>query len=64
LYEGLYAVRDDLSEVYRRLTYDLERFWRANDERIQWLARAYTVAASALVIEILSLAALLGDTIF
>ena len=64
LYEGLYAVRDDLAEVYRRLAYELERFWKANDERIQWLARAYTVAAGALVIEILSLAALLGDTIF
>ncbi len=64
LYEGLYAVRDDMREVYRRLAYDLDRFWDSNDLKIQWLTRAYTVAAGALVIEILSLAALLGDRIF
>jgi hypothetical protein len=27
LYEGLYAQREDLAEVYRRLAYDLDRFW-------------------------------------
>lgn len=64
LYEGLYAVREDMPEVYRRLAYDLDRFWELNDQRINWLTRAYTVAAGALVIEILSLAALLGDNIF
>jgi hypothetical protein len=64
LYEGLYAFRDDMPEVYRRLAYDLDRFWDSNDRKITWLFRAFTVAASALVLEILSLAALLGDTIF
>jgi len=64
LYEGLYAVRGDMPEVYRRLAYDLDRFWDSNDKKIRWLTHAYTVAASALVIEILSLAALLGDNIF
>ena len=64
LYEGLYAVRGDMPEVYRRLAYDLDRFWESNDEKIRWLTRAYTVAASALVVEILSLDALLGDNIF
>ena len=64
LYEGLYAVREDMPEVYRRLAYDLDRFWESNDGKINWLTRAYTVAASALVVEILSLAALLGDNIF
>lgn len=63
LYEGLYAVRDDMAEVYRRLAYDLDRFWESNDEKISWLTRSYTVAAAALVTEILSLAALLGDNI-
>ncbi len=63
LYEGLYAVRDDMPEVYRRLAYDLDRFWESNDEKIRWLSRAYTVAAASIVIEILSLAALLGDNI-
>jgi hypothetical protein len=64
LFEGLYAVRDDLAEVYRRLAYDLDRFWDSNDKTIVKLIRSYKVAATALVIEILSLAALLGDTIF
>jgi hypothetical protein len=63
LYEGLYAFRNDMPEVYRRLAYDLDLFWDSNDKKIKWLTRAYTVAASALVIEILSLAALLGDNI-
>lgn len=64
LYEGLYAVRDDIAEVYRRLAYDLDRFWDGNDETITKLTRAYKVAAAALVIEILSLAGLLGGTLF
>ena len=64
LYEGLYAVRDDLPEVYRRLAYDLDRFWESNDRRIRWLSRAFTLAAAGLVVEILALAALLGDNIF
>ena len=32
LYEGLYAQRDDLAEVYRRLAYELDRFWDSNSE--------------------------------
>jgi hypothetical protein len=63
LYEGLYALRDDMPEVYRRLAYDLGRFWESNDEKIQRLVRAFTLSAAALVIEILALAGLLGDTI-
>lgn len=35
LYEGLYALRDDIPEVYRRLAYDLDRFWESNDRRIR-----------------------------
>lgn len=49
LYEGLYAVREDMPEVYWRLAYDLDRFWESNDKKINWLTRAYTLAASALV---------------
>jgi hypothetical protein len=33
LYEGLYAVRDDMPEVYRRLAYDLDRFGSPMTER-------------------------------
>lgn len=64
LYEGLYAVRDDMGEVYRRLAYQLDRFWESNDETIVRLSRAYGTAALALIIEILSLAAILSGTIF
>jgi hypothetical protein len=64
LYEGLFAVRGDLPEAYRRLTYELDRFWRSNDEKIQQLIRAFVVAATALIVEILALVVLLWDTLF
>jgi len=64
LYEGLYAVREDIAEVYRRLAYELDRFWDSNNGTITTLTSTYKVAATALVVEILSLAVLLGDTIF
>ena len=64
LYEGFYAIRDDMPEVYRRLAYDLDRFWEENDSTIRWLTRAFRLSALGLVVEILALAALLGDTIF
>lgn len=63
LYEGLYGVRHDIPEVYRRLAYDLDRFWEANDKKIAWMSRAFVLAATGLVVEVLSLAALLGDSI-
>ncbi|HEY2053201.1 MAG TPA: hypothetical protein VGH14_04620 [Solirubrobacterales bacterium] len=63
LYEGLYGIREDSAEVYRRLAYDLDRFWESNDRKIRWLIKAFTVGATALVVEILALAALLGDII-
>jgi hypothetical protein len=64
LYEGLYEVRDDIAEVYRRLAYDLERFWESNDPKMRVLTRMYGLAALALVAEILCLAALLSGNIF
>jgi hypothetical protein len=63
LYEEFFAVRADMPEVYRRLTYDLGRFWKSNDAKIQWLRRAFTIAAIALVVEVLALAVLLGSNI-
>lgn len=63
LYEGLYDIRDDLAEVYRRLAYELDRFWDSNDKAIAMLSRTCRLAASALVIEVLALVALMGDTI-
>ena len=64
LYEGLFAVREDLPEAYRRLAYELDRFWKSNDAKIQRLIRAFIVAAAALIVEILALALLLWDTLF
>lgn len=45
LYEGLYELRGDLGEVHRRLAYDLDRFWDANDVELQKLFRAFRLAA-------------------
>jgi hypothetical protein len=64
LYEGLYEVREDLGEVYRRLSYDLLGFWQSNDEQLQPLFWAYRLGAAALVVEILALVALVSGTIF
>ena len=63
LYEGLYAIREDLAEVYRRLAYDLDRFWDGNDCEMQKLFAAFRLAALALVVELLLLVAMVGDTL-
>jgi hypothetical protein len=63
-YDRLFEAGDDLAEVYRRLTYDLDQLWSANDGAIAWLARAYWLAAAALVAEVGSLSAILASTIF
>lgn len=60
---GLYAARDDLADVYRRLAYNLDHLWDSNDKEIGQVARVFTVASSALVVEILALVALLGDSL-
>lgn len=63
LYEELFVVRDDMREAYRRLTYDLDRFRKSNEAKIQSLVWLFTVAAVALAIEILALAVLIGGNI-
>jgi len=63
LYEELFAHREDMPEVYRRLTYELDRFWRSSDAKVGWLIRAFAIASVALVVEILALAALLASNI-
>jgi hypothetical protein len=64
LYEGLYELRDDLGEVYRRLAYDLDRFWDDNDVELQKLFRAFRLAAVGLSAEIVILIAMVSDTLF
>jgi len=63
IYEGLYELRGDVSEVYRSLIYELDRRWTSNDVQIALLARAYTVAAIASVFELLLLATLMGSNV-
>lgn len=63
VYVELFEFREDLGEVYRRLAYDLGRFWGANDDRLTPLFNAYRVGAASLVLEILALVALVSDTI-
>jgi hypothetical protein len=64
LYEGLYAVRDDIAEVYRRLAYDLDRFWDDNDAELQKLFKSFRLAAGALSAEVLVLIAMVSDNLF
>ena len=64
LYEGLYEVRHNLAEVYRRLAYDLDRFWDNNDVELQKLFRAFRLAALALTAEIVVLIAMVSDNLF
>ena len=64
IYENLYEVRDDLAEVYRRLAYQLDRFWDQNDVELQKLFRAFRWAALALSVEIVVLVAMVSDTLF
>lgn len=62
-YAGLYEIRGDMAEVYRRLAYELDRLWDSNNNAIRQLSRIFTLAAASLVVEILSWAAILGDSI-
>jgi hypothetical protein len=64
LYEGLYELKDDLGEVYRRLAYDLDRFWDDNDVELQKLFRAFRLDAVGLSAEIVILIAMVSDTLF
>ena len=63
MYEGLYPFRDDMPEVHRRLTYDLQRFWDANDHVIGRIVNAYRIAAAALAVEIAGLTVLVSGTL-
>lgn len=64
LYQGLYDVRHDLPEVYRRLAYDLDRFWQDNDVHVRKVVRALRVSALALTAEIVVLMAMVSDALF
>jgi hypothetical protein len=63
VFERLFAVEGGMPEVHRRLAYDLDRFWEENDKKMRRLLRSFQLAASALVVEILALVALIVDTL-
>jgi hypothetical protein len=63
LYERLYEFSDDLDEVHRRLTYDLDRFWEANDGILQRVIWAFRIATWTLAAEIGFLLASLSGTL-
>jgi hypothetical protein len=64
VFEELYEFRDEMPEVYRRLTYDLDRFWDENDEVMTRLFRWFGIAAAALAAEIVVLLTSLSGTLF
>ena len=63
IYEELYELRNDVDELYRRLAYELQRFWDRNDRRLAPVRRAFRVAASALAAEVIALLVLASDTL-
>ena len=50
-------------EVYRRLVYDLVRFWRSNDVIVARLVVTFRWSTAALLLEIVLLVAALRDTL-
>jgi hypothetical protein len=64
LYDSLYGLRDQMSEVYRRLAYDVGRFCDENEPTMERVSDACSVAAVALVGEVLTLVALLAGRVF
>jgi hypothetical protein len=63
VYEALFEFRSDMPEIWRRLSYDLDRFSQHNDEMLQPLFLAYRAAATALVVEIVALLAAVGGNL-
>ena len=64
VYEQMYEFRADMAEVHRRLAYDLDRFWEANDRKLQKLFLSFRIAVSALAVEIAFLLAAATDTLY
>jgi hypothetical protein len=63
VYEQLFEFREDVGEIYRRLSYDLQRFWDANDDLMHPVRRAFRIAAWSLVGEVLALTLLASGTL-
>jgi len=63
VYEGLYEFANDLDEVHRRLAYDLDAFWDANDVVVAQLLRWFKLSAIGVAAEIVLLTAAVSDTL-
>jgi hypothetical protein len=63
LFEELYEFEDELREVHRRLTYDLDRFWESNDQKMQRVIWGIRIATGALAAEVALLLASLSGTL-
>jgi hypothetical protein len=64
VYERLYEFRADTSEVHRRLAFDLDRFWEANDRVMQRVLWGFRLSATSLALEIFLLLAGVTGTLF
>jgi hypothetical protein len=61
--ERLFQFRDDPGDLYWHAADALDRFWDENDRTIRRLSRAFSIAACALGVEVVTLAALLAGTL-
>jgi hypothetical protein len=63
LYESAYELRDDIADVHKRLAYQLDGFWQANDRALERVRRSFRVAAWALGMETVLLLASVGGNL-
>jgi hypothetical protein len=63
IYERLFEFADDESEVYRRLAYDLERFWDGNNAKLKRLRLWFQTAVLGLAVEVALLLISVGGTL-
>ena len=62
LYEML-RIKSEQEDLYRQMAFELGCCWDFNSRQIEALMRVFTFAAGAFLLQTLSLAALVGDTI-
>jgi hypothetical protein len=51
VYEALFEIAEDQDEVYRRLVYWLESYWRENQRKVESLGRYFFAAAMTLLLQ-------------
>jgi len=63
LHAALYDRRTDMARVHRDLAFEFHFAWQSNNQTVTSLVKANRIAAVALIVELLLLASLLGDSI-